>query len=89
MFIINAPTLFTAIWAIIKTMLDENTVAKISLLGSSYKKELLEVIDEANLPVAYGGTCTLPLSDVGPWNDGRLSGYPIEFWENIKKRDGH
>jgi hypothetical protein len=89
MFIINAPTLFTAVWAIIKGMLDENTVAKISLLGSSYKKELLEVIDAQNLPVAYGGTCELPFSDYGPWNDGSLKGYPIPFWEDFKKRDGH
>jgi CRAL/TRIO domain/CRAL/TRIO, N-terminal domain len=88
MFIINAPTLFTAIWTVIKTMLDENTVAKISVLGSSYKKELLEVIDAENLPAMFGGSCQKPLGDVGPWNDGTVADFPQAFWEDIKKRDG-
>ncbi|ORY43665.1 CRAL/TRIO domain-containing protein [Rhizoclosmatium globosum] len=72
-------------------MLDENTVAKISILGSSYKKELLEVIDAANLPAELGGTCECPKgcrhSDMGPWNDGSVPGYPIEFWETINLRN--
>ena len=89
MFIINAPTLFTAIWVIIRQMLDEATVAKISVLGSNYKKELLEAIPAENLQVAYGGTCTMPSGDVGPWNDGTVPGYPQDFWEGMKRRDGY
>ncbi|KAJ2999217.1 cytosolic factor, phosphatidylinositol/phosphatidylcholine transfer protein [Globomyces sp. JEL0801] len=50
MFLINCPTLFTAVWAVIKSFLDETTVAKISILGSNYKKQLLEHIAEENLP---------------------------------------
>jgi len=38
MFIINAPFLFTGIWAIIKVWIDEKTKDKIKILGSSYKK---------------------------------------------------
>jgi len=87
MFIINAPLLFQGVWGMVKGMLDEATVAKISILGSSYQKELLEAIDAENLPSDYGGTCQCPNgcrhSDVGPWNDGTVSGYPIPFWENI------
>lgn len=86
MFIINAPFLFKGIWQIIKPMLDENTVAKISVLGSHYQADLLEVIDPENLPVAFGGKCTSP-PDVGPWNDNSVPGYPIPFWEDMKKRD--
>lgn len=89
MFIINAPTLFTAIWAIVRQMLDEATVAKISVLGSGYKKELLEVIAPENLQVAFGGTCTLPPGDLGPWNDGSIPGFPIALWEDMKIRDGY
>ncbi|RKO94996.1 cellular retinaldehyde-binding/triple function, partial [Caulochytrium protostelioides] len=73
MFIINVPMLFTAVWAVVKQFLDEVTVSKISILGSGYKSELLKLIDPANLPAQYGGTCTCAngcdVSDIGPWND--------------------
>ena len=91
MFIINAPMLFTAIWAIVKTMLDEQTVAKISVLGSNYQKELLEHIELQNLPKILGGNCQCANgcdhSDTGPWNNGTAPGYPIAFWEDFKVRD--
>ncbi|KAJ3218407.1 cytosolic factor, phosphatidylinositol/phosphatidylcholine transfer protein [Dinochytrium kinnereticum] len=92
MFIINAPALFTTVWAIVKPMLDEATVQKISVLGSGYKKALLEEIDAENLPVSYGGTCDSCLggcefADVGPWNDGTVPGFPNDHWENMKLRD--
>lgn len=38
-------------------MLDEATVAKISIIGSNYQKSLLDLIDAENLPVFLGGTC--------------------------------
>ncbi|KAL2914177.1 cytosolic factor, phosphatidylinositol/phosphatidylcholine transfer protein [Polyrhizophydium stewartii] len=92
MFIVNAPTLFTAVWAVIKGMLDENTVAKISVLGSAYQKQLLEAIDPSCLPASLGGACACPggceCADIGPWNDGSVKGYPIAFWEEFSKRDG-
>lgn len=68
-------------------MLDENTVAKISVLGSDYSKELLKVIDAENLEVGFGGTCTTPVSDIGPWNDGSTPGYPDTFYEGMSGRD--
>jgi len=55
MFIINAPMLFSGVWAIVKPWLDEKTKAKIKILGSGYKKTLLEYIDEENLPDFLGG----------------------------------
>lgn len=59
MFIVNAPMLFTGIWAIIKMWIDEKTTEKIKILGSSYKKELLQYIDPENLPAfLQGGKCT-------------------------------
>ncbi|KAJ3261038.1 cytosolic factor, phosphatidylinositol/phosphatidylcholine transfer protein [Boothiomyces macroporosus] len=91
MCIINAPTLFTAVWAVVKNMIDENTAAKISIMGSGYQKQLLELIDAENLPHFLGGACNCPggceFSDLGPWNDGTVQGYPIEIWEDFKKRD--
>ena len=92
MFIINAPALFTAVWKIIKAFLDERTSSKIEILGSNYEKHLLEAIDAENLPSSLGGTCNCPggceNSDIGPWNDGSVPGYPIAFWEDMKIRDG-
>ena len=44
--IVNAPWVFTGIWAIVKGFLDEKTRKKISLVGGSYKKKLLEYVDE-------------------------------------------
>lgn len=70
MFIINAGFSFKAIWSIVKVFLDKKTTDKVSLLGSDYKKALLEWIDEDQLPVAYGGTCQKEIGDaVGPWAD--------------------
>ena len=60
MYIINAPMLFTAVWTVIKGWLDENTVKKISILGSSYKKQILEYVDAENIPDFLGGDCKCP-----------------------------
>lgn len=77
MFIINAPMLFTGVWAVAKMWIDEKTREKIHILGSSYKKELLKYIDPECLPTFIdGGTCTChgcqtgnSLSiNIGPWN---------------------
>jgi hypothetical protein len=68
-------------------------VAKIQILGSSYQERLLEFIDAENLPVEFGGKCKCSgeggckKSDVGPWNDGSVEGYPIEKWEDMTRRD--
>jgi len=71
-YIINAPWAFSAVWSIIKPWLDEVTVSKIDILGSSYKEKLLEQIPEENLPKEFGGKCECvggcDLSDAGPWN---------------------
>ena len=91
MFAINAPTLFTAVWSIVKNMLDEHTVSKIHILGSNYKEQLLKHVDAANLPKIYGGECECPggceKSDIGPWNDGTVKGFPIAEWEGFRLRD--
>lgn len=44
MFIINTPMLFSGVWAIVKPWLDDKTKAKIKILGSNYKKTLLEYV---------------------------------------------
>ena len=44
MFIINAPLLFSGIWAVIKGWLDEKTRNKITIIGSKYEPQLLELV---------------------------------------------
>ena len=71
-YIINAPWAFTAVWSVIKGWLDPVTVAKIQILGGSYKDELIKQIPIENLPKEFGGLCVCEggcsLSDAGPWN---------------------
>jgi hypothetical protein len=91
MAIINAPLLFTAVWGIIRNFLDHKTQSKIHIFGTNYKAQLLKLIDSESLPTYLGGSCQCKggcrFSDSGPWNDGSVSGYPISFWEDFKKRD--
>jgi len=58
MFIVNAPLLFSGIWAMIKPWLDEKTKSKITILGSQYDTQLQEYIDPENLPDFLGGKST-------------------------------
>jgi len=70
MFIVNAPMLFTGVWAVVKAFLDEVTRRKIQIYGGGYKQYLLAVIDEDQLAACFGGKNTARLQDnVGPWND--------------------
>lgn len=56
--IINAPSSFTAIWAVMRPWLAKETVEKVSVLGSNYASALLKLADAENLPRSLGGTCT-------------------------------
>lgn len=67
LFIINAPWVFTPLWAMVRPWLDPVTAAKFHVLGSKFQKQLLEVIDADQLPVEYGGTCRC--TDMR-WGDG-------------------
>jgi len=74
--VVNAPMVFSALYAIIKGFLDERTRSKIRIVGSNYQQVLLEAIDAENLPEFLGGTCTCSHveggcinSDTGPWQD--------------------
>ena len=85
MLIINAPMLFTAIWAVVKMWIDEKTKEKIKIIGSSYKKELLKFVDPENLPTFLdGGTCKCKGGDclsinIGPWNPEGKEFFPHCF----------
>eukprot|EP01017_Pseudomicrothorax_dubius_P025728 TRINITY_DN2810_c0_g1_i2.p1 TRINITY_DN2810_c0_g1~~TRINITY_DN2810_c0_g1_i2.p1 ORF type:complete len:183 (-),score=47.57 TRINITY_DN2810_c0_g1_i2:606-1154(-) len=44
MFIINSPMLFSGIWAVIRPWLDEKTRNKITIVGSKYDQQVLELV---------------------------------------------
>eukprot|EP00250_Pteridium_aquilinum_P011251 c19936_g2_i1 orf=233-1192(+) len=73
MFIVNAPTAFKAVWAVIKPWLDKRTQKKIEVHGSNFTSKLLELVDAENLPEFLGGSCQCvegcENSDAGPWKE--------------------
>jgi len=50
MFIINAGPFFNLTWKVLSVFMAEKTREKVKILGTDYLKEILETIDEANLP---------------------------------------
>lgn len=72
--------LFSTVWSVTKGWLDPVTVAKIDILGSSYKEKLLQQIPADALPADLGGTCkcqpSCSLSDDGPWKRAPVAAAP-------------
>lgn len=57
MLMINTPFFFTAIWAMIRPWINQETASKIRMYTSSeYKGKLKELIDEKVIPIEYGGS---------------------------------
>ena len=80
--IINAPTVFRAIWGIVKPMLDPRTQAKIEVCPSDYLPVLQKWIDTDSIPAYLGGRSAGSLiDDIGPWND------PENFEEAAIRRE--
>ena len=79
--IVNAPMLFTGVWAVVKAWLDEKTREKIQIVGGGYTKKLLQYIDEDQLVDFLGGKNTSKIEDdIGPWND-------FELVDGVNKND--
>ncbi|KAE8151014.1 CRAL-TRIO domain-containing protein [Aspergillus avenaceus] len=80
LYLINAPWGFSGAFNVVKGFLDPVTVNKIHILGSGYKKELLEQVPAENLPEEFGGTCKCAggceLSDEGPWQEAEWAKAP-------------
>ncbi|CAG7721381.1 unnamed protein product [Allacma fusca] len=59
--IINAPTIFQFVWAIIRPLLTDRTASKIQILGSNrntWRDNWIKRIDPDNIPSQYGGAIT-------------------------------
>jgi hypothetical protein len=57
-YMINAPWFFTMIWSLIKPWIDPDTASKFQILGSNYLDTLRELIDDSQIPLEYGGSCS-------------------------------
>ncbi|KAJ3220956.1 hypothetical protein HK099_003888, partial [Clydaea vesicula] len=60
LFVVNAPSLFSYGWKMIKGWLDERTIDKVHIIGTSKSEiaeTLLNYIDIKTLPTLYGGNC--------------------------------
>ena len=49
--IVNAPTIFSSIWTLVKPMMHPRTVKKFIIWKSDYQEELYKYISVQNLPV--------------------------------------
>lgn len=58
-FLVNAPSIFSFGWSIVKGFLDAGTLDKIHILNSKEFSNgyLLDFIDADSLPKRYGGKC--------------------------------
>lgn len=54
-FSVNVGMMLRAVWKVLKAFLDESTQRLMVIHGGSYKKDLLELIDEDKLEKKFGG----------------------------------
>jgi len=55
LFVINAPSVFTGLWKIVKPLLDERTQRKVQVLGKDYLTVMQEFISIDQIPECVGG----------------------------------
>ena len=76
LFFVNAPLIFTALWRMIKGMLDPATSQKIRIFGAGFEAALRELVEPGQLLREYGGTnafnglseeCIRSLADCVEW----------------------
>lgn len=87
MIVVNAPSAFTMVWAIIKGFYSEDTRNKIKILGSNYMSHLQEHLDDEDIPSFLGGKCEClehggcMKSNLGPWQH-----YEVIFPKGVRRR---
>eukprot|EP00004_Rigifila_ramosa_P017519 TRINITY_DN4270_c0_g1_i1.p1 TRINITY_DN4270_c0_g1~~TRINITY_DN4270_c0_g1_i1.p1 ORF type:complete len:317 (+),score=87.75 TRINITY_DN4270_c0_g1_i1:137-952(+) len=73
LFIINAPSVFSFLWSIVKVWLHANTLAKIEILGPDYQETIISALGKDVVPVLFGGNNSLSLP-LGGLVEGYSSG---------------
>lgn len=89
LFIINAPSYFSTLFAIIKPWMNALDIAKIQILGEDFLPVLSRYISEEVIPVEYGGR-NVNFSWVSPGNmqmEEDLSATPTEEFPPLAPKD--
>lgn len=87
-FVVNAPWIFGVLWKVVRHWMDDNTRAKIHILGGDYKERLLEYIDADQLPVEYGGTSDAVVPAAYEAADLSVEEYDPELTEEVVPAGG-
>lgn len=82
MWIINAPFIFSGIFAVAKHFLSAKTLDKIKILGSNYQDELVTELGAENLPEYMGGK-------VSDWANKKMPWAEYQDYCNKKERFYH
>lgn len=56
MIIVNSPWIFNGFWWVLKALLPQRTIDKVSINGGNYAAELAKEVDLSSLPESLGGT---------------------------------
>eukprot|EP01089_Gocevia_fonbrunei_P013869 TRINITY_DN3658_c0_g5_i1.p1 TRINITY_DN3658_c0_g5~~TRINITY_DN3658_c0_g5_i1.p1 ORF type:complete len:402 (-),score=101.98 TRINITY_DN3658_c0_g5_i1:88-1293(-) len=71
---INSPALISVAFKLVKGFIDPETRKKVHVLGTKYKEELLQYIDEDQIIEPYGGKNSIKLKGGGPYSDLKTNG---------------
>ena len=80
--IVNAPRSFSAVWAVVRPWLDEQTASKIQIVSGDYRLQVLKLADESQLPAQHHGIAN-ESSDLSPQSLSPANGFepPIALLE--------
>ncbi|KAB7498357.1 SEC14-like protein 2 [Armadillidium nasatum] len=83
-FVINAPKIFSAAFALIKPFMNENTIRKVKIFGTrGWREVILNEVSPDQLPAHWGGTMTDPDGDPRcPSKIGCGGKIPISYYNN-------
>jgi hypothetical protein len=86
-FVVNAPSIFSYIWKVIRPWLDPFTANKVRIHSDVPTKDILELIDKDQLPEQYGGTCKCSGGCIPPINpDEKFEEYDAAIIKEYKSR---
>jgi len=86
--LINAPLVFTAIWAVLQPLIPERTKTKIVVLGTDFLPALLERIDASQIPASIGGLAEVDMPRVGCVPADQLEGSSLGYRKVAIQRRG-
>jgi hypothetical protein len=88
-FLVNAPSIFWAIYKLIKPLMPAETKKKLHICKGNGKEELLVEVEPDQLPVHYGGTMRGPDGDPKCAEKIRYGGkVPPEHWQDEAVHEG-